>query len=73
MIIKLLQWNIYYKKDVRNILKLLQKIDADIVCLQELTTSSRNKITDVPAFLGERLDFSYYFKAGNTWNLPEVN
>jgi len=35
--IKLLQWNIWYKEDPNNVLNLLKEVDADILCLQELT------------------------------------
>ena len=33
---KLLQWNIWYKEDISNIAKELKRIDADVVCIQEL-------------------------------------
>ena len=36
MIIRLLQWNIWYKEDINNIISDLKKINADIVCIQEL-------------------------------------
>lgn len=35
--IKLLQWNIWFKEDIDNIVKQLEIIDADIVCIQELS------------------------------------
>ena len=34
---KILQWNIWYKEDINNIAKELKRIDADIVCIQELS------------------------------------
>lgn len=36
MKIKLLQWNIWYKEDIKNIASELKRFDADIVCVQEL-------------------------------------
>jgi len=36
MKIKLLQWNILYKENIDNIISELKRIDADIVCVQEL-------------------------------------
>jgi endonuclease/exonuclease/phosphatase family metal-dependent hydrolase len=35
--IKILQWNVWYKENVQRVLDELKRIDADIVCLQELT------------------------------------
>ena len=34
---KILQWNILYKEDINNIAKELKRIDADVVCVQELS------------------------------------
>ena len=34
---KILQWNIWYKEDINNIANELKRIDADIVCVQELS------------------------------------
>ena len=34
---KILQWNIWYKEDINNIAKELKRIDADVVCIQELS------------------------------------
>ncbi|MDE5540130.1 MAG: endonuclease/exonuclease/phosphatase family protein, partial [Bacilli bacterium] len=35
----LLQWNIWFKENIDNIINELKRIDADIVCIQELSTS----------------------------------
>jgi endonuclease/exonuclease/phosphatase family metal-dependent hydrolase len=37
---KLLQWNVWFKERADRITNTLQQIDADILCLQELTTDS---------------------------------
>lgn len=34
---KILQWNIWYKEKIDNIVKELVRIDADVVCIQELS------------------------------------
>src|SRR5579872_7284069 len=38
---KLLQWNIWYREDIKNIGKTIKKINPDIVCLQELGVHSK--------------------------------
>lgn len=62
---KLLQWNIWYKEDIENILKSLRKIDADIICLQEMTINHQefNVGINTPEYLAEKLGFNYFFKA----------
>lgn len=40
---KILQWNIWYKEDINNIAKELKRIDADIVCIQELSFVGNDK------------------------------
>jgi endonuclease/exonuclease/phosphatase family metal-dependent hydrolase len=71
MKIKLLQWNIWYKEDPKNILKKLQEIDADIICLQELTNSSDSAIQDIPKYLAKNLKLHHYFQTANEWVYPD--
>jgi endonuclease/exonuclease/phosphatase family metal-dependent hydrolase len=61
---KLLQWNIWYKEDINNILSTLKEINADIVCLQELTINHphHNQEIDIPQYIADGLDFSFFFK-----------
>jgi len=40
MTLRILQWNVWYKEDAKNILAFLRETDADILCLQELTQDS---------------------------------
>lgn len=40
MDLKLLQWNTWFRERSENILEVLRQADADILCLQELTTDS---------------------------------
>ena len=40
---KVLQWNIWYKEDINNIAKELRRINADVVCIQELSFSGDDR------------------------------
>lgn len=61
---KLLQWNVWYKEDINNILSTLRELNPDIICLQELTVNHPefNKGIDTPKYLAGELGFHYYFK-----------
>lgn len=60
---RLLQWNIWYKENPKNILRALQQIDADVICLQELTTGTvLHDGLDVPKYLADGLGFNYFYK-----------
>jgi endonuclease/exonuclease/phosphatase family metal-dependent hydrolase len=64
---KLLQWNVWYKEDINNILKVIQGIDPDIICLQELTVNHPdferfNRGVDTPKYLAEKLNFNHFYK-----------
>ncbi|MEK7531077.1 MAG: endonuclease/exonuclease/phosphatase family protein [Patescibacteria group bacterium] len=61
---KLLQWNIWYKEDIRNVLKLLREVNADVICLQELTINHPhyNQRMNTAQFIAEGLGFHYHFK-----------
>lgn len=49
MEISVLQWNVLFQEKADNILKLIQEVDAGVVCLQELTqTSEANPGRDLP-------------------------
>lgn len=60
---KLLQWNVWYRENTKNVLELLREVDADILCLQELTINhpEYNKDVNVPEFLARELGFNYVF------------
>jgi len=62
MIIKILQWNILFKEKAENILKLIKEIDADILCLQEVTQHcSHNDGRDVSKLIAEETGLKYNF------------
>ncbi len=60
---KLLQWNIWYREDTKNVLEALRETDAEILCLQELTINHPefNRDVNVPEFLARELGFNYIF------------
>lgn len=63
MRVTILQWNIWYKEDIRNIASFLQSQHADIICLQELSINSRlQTVQDTPAYIAQQLGYNYYCK-----------
>lgn len=62
MKLSVLQWNVLYKEKSENILQLIREIDADIVCLQELTQDSDiNPKIDIPGHIAALGYNSHYF------------
>ncbi len=60
---KLLQWNVWYKEDIENILLQIQEINPDVICLQELTIGfDDQKVKNTIEFLSEKLGFNNYYK-----------
>ena len=55
---KILQWNIWYKEKIDNIVKELVRIDADVVCIQELSFVGNDR-TNVKK-LNEIYPYVYY-------------
>jgi endonuclease/exonuclease/phosphatase family metal-dependent hydrolase len=62
---KVLQWNIWYKENVKNIINTLKEINADVLCLQELTVNhpEYNKGIHSPQCIADALDFTCFFKS----------
>lgn len=53
-----LQWNIWIHEDIENIVKTLKEIDADIVCVQELTSGWPGQHhTDTVNYVASELDY----------------
>ena len=59
---KLLQWNVWYKEDLKNILSTLQKIDADIICLQEVTVDYPPHKLNAAKFLADNLKLNHFYQ-----------
>jgi len=56
-----LQWNIWYKEDPQNIISELKKIDADVICLQEVTIgNSLHDAINVVELLRKATGFHFY-------------
>jgi endonuclease/exonuclease/phosphatase family metal-dependent hydrolase len=59
----LLQWNIWFKEDIHNVVQFLKDNPTDIICLQELTKNHPVQSgLDTPAFIAEQLGYNYYHK-----------
>lgn len=64
MKISILQWNVWFKESADNILRELERWDADIVCLQELTThSAANPHRDIPSEIAALGYYPYFVQA----------
>ena len=62
MRLKILQWNIWGQEKVENILKLVKKVNSDILCFQELMIGSAyNNKQDVAKIISEKTNFEYNF------------
>jgi endonuclease/exonuclease/phosphatase family metal-dependent hydrolase len=59
MIVTILQWNVWYQEDVRNLAALLLEFKPDIFCLQELTHDFKELVPDVPRFLADHMGYDY--------------
>ncbi|MFH2013902.1 MAG: endonuclease/exonuclease/phosphatase family protein [Patescibacteria group bacterium] len=68
MQIKILQWNIFYKEKIENVIRLLKEIDPDIFCLQELAINCKfnKKISDISLYIAQELKANYYFERAFT-------
>jgi len=61
MTIKILQWNIWYKEDPQKIISELKRIDADVICLQEVTIgNSLHDNVNVVELLRESTGFNLH-------------
>lgn len=63
MKLSILQWNIWYLEDIKNVASFLQQNKADIICLQELTIDHpKQTVADTPAYVAEQLGYHYFHK-----------
>lgn len=52
-----------YKENIENVLKTLKEIDADVICLQELTIGHEcNQGLDTVQYLADGLGFNCFYK-----------
>jgi endonuclease/exonuclease/phosphatase family metal-dependent hydrolase len=74
---KILQWNVWYKEDIANILNTIKEIDPDVVTLQELTINhpTYNQGLNTAEYIAKGLGFNYFFQAAqrsNTEGPPNI-
>lgn len=62
MNITVLQWNIWYKEDIRNIAEFLGEHRADVICLQELTIQDIPEVGHTPNFIAKQLGYHHFYK-----------
>lgn len=60
MEISILQWNVWYKEDIENVLKVLKQTQPDIVCLQELTIGYQKTHPDTVQYIAQNLGYESY-------------
>jgi endonuclease/exonuclease/phosphatase family metal-dependent hydrolase len=62
MNLSVLQWNVWFREAADNIIGFVKEVDADILCLQELTTHSKvNRDRNIPAEIA-KLGYEYYYE-----------
>lgn len=60
--LKLIQWNVWYKEPIQNMLTEIKRFDADVYCLQELTIGySHHDGADAVKSVAEATGFNHYF------------
>lgn len=61
--LNILQWNIWYLEDIKNIAQFLSENKADIICLQELTINfDKQDHIHTPNYIAEQLGYHIYFQ-----------
>lgn len=71
MRLKILQWNIWFQEKTENIIKVVQKINPDILCFQEVTIGSNyNNKKDVAKIISKKLKFNYNFSNAHKYEFP---
>lgn len=62
MKLSILQWNVWYKEDIRNIAQFLREHPADVICLQELTIQDAPEIGHSPDYIAQQLGYHHFYK-----------
>lgn len=74
MQVKIVQWNVWYREQPEKIVETLRALQADIVCLQELTVAfPEHNFADVPSFIAQALGYEYHFCPAHQWPAPNVH
>lgn len=65
---KFLQWNVWYNEKVDRIIQLLDSINADVLCLQELSTNTKaNPGIGTGEVISSRLGYNAHIVAAQEW------
>lgn len=71
MLIKILQWNIWYKENPEKIAEEILRINPDIVCAQELMQNSTSRVDTAKSIAGIT-KYNFFYKESETWdNRPD--
>lgn len=71
MKVKILHRNIWFQEKAENIVKLVKKINPDILCFQEVTIGSNfNAKRDVAKYIAEELGYQYNFSSAHKYEFP---
>jgi len=65
---KVLQWNIWTEEDPKNVVKLIQELNPDIACFQEVIINYEgNSFVNVPEFLQSETEMELHFQEAQYW------
>ena len=71
MRVKILQWNIWFQEKAENIVKLIKRVNPDVICCQEVTSGSKfNGGRDVAKFIANELGYNYYYSIAHKYEYP---
>lgn len=62
MNLSILQWNVWYKEDIRNIAAFLREHPADVICLQELAIQDIPENGHTPDYIAKQLGYHPFYK-----------
>lgn len=63
MQLSILQWNIWYKEDINNIISFIKAVNPDIACLQELSINNPSQPTNnTVTYVAEKLGYNSVHK-----------
>jgi endonuclease/exonuclease/phosphatase family metal-dependent hydrolase len=67
MILKVLQWNVWYKENPERIADEILKINPDVICAQELMTNNSGSVDTAKSIAG-KIGYDYVYVEGDTWD-----
>src|SRR3712207_1486019 len=68
MRIRIAQWNVWFQEPPKRVLRKLRDLDADIICLQEVsTTSNKYPGVNLPETLAHKLKYQFVLQEAHRW------